>query len=121
MLFTGTEVIMVVGAIAGLAIGIQLLRFAYRICSHFSVVGLMLSVAFLGWAAQNPDALPQLSSSASPEVMAEVGADTHQADEEFLGADVSDEDMADSYRLHNTRYADEVAAAPGKARRTVGL
>ena len=119
MLFTIADIAIAAGCIAGLAVGIQLLRLSTRVCSEYPIVGLIATMGLMGWAHQNPDALPQWSSSDTTDTVAQLSYDDAGLD--ALGADVSDEDMVADYHKHNARYYQEVTAAPDQARRMAGL
>jgi hypothetical protein len=120
---TGNEIMMGVGLIAGLFVAFQLLKLTYRVCDTFPLLGLALSLGFLGWVYQNPDVLPDLLSDASPDVLAQGSLTSGDAasDAEAMDANVSDEEMVEHYRQQNIHFAHEVSSAPSKARRTVGL
>ena len=52
MLFTIADIAIAAGCIAGLAVGIQLLRLSTRVCSEYPIVGLIATMGLMGWALQ---------------------------------------------------------------------
>ena len=121
MPISGTELGIAVGLIALIALGLLLLRGLCRVCGEYPIVGLTLSLIFLGWMAQNPDSLDSLLPETGTEVLAQSTAldDAHAASSAH--SNLSDEELIDDYLQQNRRYARDVHATPGKALRTVGL
>ena len=116
------DILMGIGLVAGLVVALQALRLTWRVCDHYPLVGLGLSLAFLGWMYQNPDALSDLVSDSSPDALAQIQVQSIDAESQADdGMNVSDDELVDYYMQQNIHFAHEVKSAPGKARRTVGL
>ena len=119
MLASGTDIMLVAGIIMGLFLALVALRLLSRLCGNHPLVGLVLSLCFLGWVHQNPDVIAELVPT-QPEAVASLST-VDDVNSEELDSNISDEDLVEHYQRQNIHFAHEVSRAPGRARGMVGL
>ncbi len=105
--------------IGAIPLSFWLLRMTFRILNEWPALGFMASLFLMGWAYQNPTAVPALVDRASPDFMEQIEAQAlAQAEPTVLDdSELTDENLVDQYHQKNIRYAHQIERAPQDAAR----
>ena len=108
--------------IAAIPLCIWVIRMTLRLLSAWPVVGLIGSLCLMGWAHQNPSAIPDLVDRATPDFMEQIEAQAvANAAPQLDESELTDENLVEHYHQQNVHYAHQVERAPRAAVNRVEL